>query len=189
MLFTPPTVDFLSHYTIIGVVVATILSSLTYQALNLYHPIIMHKRYSVTFEIIRANILYYGAVAFIMAVFAEDGIRRFLLVWVLICATISSAFLIFKRHIIRDIVRMLHKKQFHLKKIILIGNNAAAAKEYVKNSALESGCMVLGYIGDNINEDIGCDKLGSLKEAEEIIAKQHPTDVVFAISSDRKSVV
>lgn len=189
MLFTPPTVDFLSHYTIIGVVVVTILSSLTYQALNLYHPVIMHKKYSVTFEIIRANILYYGIIAFIIAVFAEDGIRRFLLVWVLICATLSTAFLIFKRHIIRDIVRMLHKKQFHLKKIILIGNNAAAAREYIKNSALESGHMVLGYVGDNINEDIGCDKLGSLKDAEEIIAKQHPTDVVFAISSFNKKAL
>lgn len=189
MLFTPPSVDFLSHYTIVGVVVVTILSSLTYQALNLYHPIIMHKRYSVTFEIIRANVIYYGLVAFAAAVLTNDSTRVFLLVWTLICAILSSAFLIFKRHIMRDIVRALHKKQFHLKKVIIIGNNAPAAKEYVKNSALESGCMVLGYVGDNINEDIGCDKLGSLKDAEEVIAKQHPTDVVFAVSSFNKKAL
>ena len=131
ILMVEPAVDITSPFAIIGIMVAVFLSSFCYQWLNLYHPVVRQKRYSVSFEIIRSNALFFGAMALIAAIAVkDDAVSDFTVWWVLMSAFISSAFLIFKRHIIRDIARLLFKRQFNLKKIIIVGDNVAAMREY-----------------------------------------------------------
>ena len=190
ILMVEPAWDITSPFTIIGVIAVVFLSSFCYQGLNLYHPVVRQKRYSVSFEIIRTNLIFFGSLALI-SVFAitDTSLSDFVLYWILLSAVISSAFLIFKRHIIRDVVRLLFKKQFNLKKIIIIGDNVVAMREYVKqvNTVGKVGRMILGYIGDGIDEDVGCDKLGSASDIEKLLDQYRPTDVVFSVASYNKN--
>lgn len=192
ILMVEPAVEITSPFTIIGIMLTVFCSSFVYQGLNLYHPIVRQKRYSVSFEIIRINLIFFGALALLSALIISDpALSDFMLYWVLLSGFISSAFLIFKRHIIRDVARQFFKKQFNLRKIIIIGDNVAAMREYVKqvNSNEQAGCMILGYIGDKIDEDVGCDKLGSRDNVANILDQYRPTDVVFAVAAYNKNAL
>lgn len=191
ILIVEPTVDIASPFTIVGIMVTVFLSSFCYQWLNLYHPVVRQKRYSVSFEIIRTNILFFGALALIAAVAVKDEVADFSVFWILMSGFISSAFLIFKRHIMRDIARLLFKKQFNLRKIIIIGDNAAAMREYLKqvNSNEQTGIMILGYIGKELDEDIGCDRIGAIADLTAILDEYRPSDVVFAVAAYNKNAL
>ncbi len=164
-----------------------------------YHSFGLYKlnRYVKTFRsfpaVMQSNLAYFGTMAVITAFVARTGYKEFVLFWILFSAIASTSFLTFKRHSIKVIIRALRKKQYHLRKVIIIGDNTNTAADYVKAVAAndECGIMIVGYVGDKIDSDIvGVDKLGSFYELEDILDRQRPTDVVFAIDAyDKRRLI
>lgn len=174
--------------TVIWILVLVILCAFMYQALNVYKTTAVTKTISALWKIIRANIINFGIFAIVVAFFAGEETKSFLLIWTLIAMLVSTAFLTFKRRIILSVLSVLHSKQYVLRKIIIIGDNTATAKAYVNEIANNpgGGAMILGYVGNKIDEDVGCDKLGTFRDLVKVLDEYKPTEVVFAIDSYNK---
>ena len=188
-----PIIDVAHPITICILFANTLLSSVTYHALNLYSP----TRYVKTFRsfpaVLRANLLYFGSMATIAAFVTRTGYKEFILFWILFSAIISTAFLTSKRHLIRMVLTVLREKRYNLRKVIIIGDNTAAAADYLKEIGTDArhGIMVIGYVGDKIDPDaIGIDKLGAFRDLAAILDKYRPTDAVFAIDAyDKRRLI
>ncbi|MBQ8689806.1 MAG: undecaprenyl-phosphate glucose phosphotransferase [Clostridia bacterium] len=192
MIISEEIVPLDSPITVMLIALQLLMSSFVYHALNMYRPTRYQRRYHSFPEALRANLVYYGAMALIIAFVAREGYRGFFLYWVLFAAIMSTAFLTFKRHLIKTVLNAVREKQFNLRKIIIVGDNAYSAKEYVKeiNDGAQYGTMILGYVGDKITEDIGVDKLGPFTKLSEILDKYKPTEVVFAIDAyDKRHLI
>ena len=170
-----------------------IVCSFVYHMMNIYKP----NRYVRSFRsfpaVFHANFVFFGTIALITAFCARSGYKQFVLFWVLFAFIISTAFLTFKRHMIKVIMRMLHSKQYNLRRIIIVGDNTSTAAAYAKEVMNDSryGVMLLGYVGDKMDgEAIGVDKLGAFRDLAEILDKHKPTDVVFAIDAyDKRHLI
>ena len=168
-------------------------ASFVYNILNLYRPSRYMKPFRSVPEVFKVNLIYFGTMAVIATFATRVGYRQFVLFWILFSAVISTAFLSFKRHIIKMVLVLLRSKQYHLRKVIIIGDNTATAVEYIKEIASNSqyGMTVIGYVGDKIDaEAIGVEKLGSFGNLEEVLDKYRPTDAVFAIDAyDKRNII
>jgi len=168
-------------------------SFFVYHLMNLYRP----SRYRTTMRmwprIINANFILYGIIEFIAALVTSDISRRFFVIWIIISAVISTAILMFKCRMIRTLLASFRRKQYNLRRIIVVGDNATSAAEYVKQVTENNsmyGAMVIGYVGDKITEDIGVDKLGSFSRLADILDRYKPSDVVFAIDAyDKRRLI
>ncbi len=160
-------------------------ASFVYHVTNLYAGG-RYSRPSPDFPaVLKANSLYFGIVSLLTAFFAASKYRNSLLLWILFTATASTALITFKRRTARVVLNFLRSKNFHLRRVIIIGDNTAAAEHYVKEAASNSeyGILILGYVGDRIDGDsLGIERLGSLINLEGILDKYRPTDAVFAAS-------
>ena len=175
------------------------VASISFSSYFVYHLMNLYRasRYRTTIRmwprIINANFILYGIVEFIVALVTADVSRRFFVIWVLISATISTAMLMFKFRMIKVLLSSFRKKQYNLRRIIIVGDNAASAAEYVKQVTENNsmyGAMVIGYVGDRITEDIGVDKLGSFSRLADILDRYKPSDVVFAIDAyDKRRLI
>jgi len=181
-----------SPETIIVISLTVLTQSFVFMAFNLYRPIPFDKPGRLVGAIFRTNITFY-AFAEMVTLLAFDGADRdFALVWLLISAVISTAALISKKRIMVKVVGILRKKQYNLRKVIIVGDNAATTADFVKQVGenAESGMFILGYVGDRINGDVGCDKLGSFKDLAAILDEYKPNDVVFAIDAyDKRHLI
>ena len=179
--------------TIVVIFVDVLLLSFCGHAFGLYKP----NRYTRTFRsfpaVFETNAVFFGTMAIVTAFIARPGYKEFVLLWILFTAFSSTAILTFKRHGIKSVMKLLFKKNFHLRKVIIIGDNTQTAADYVKqvNSNGEYGIMILGYVGDKIDQNaLGVDKLGSFFELADILDKYRPTDVVFAIDAyDKRRLI
>ena len=192
MIYAEVKIPLDSPYTIIIIAIQLLLSSFTYHALNMYRPTRYMKPYHSFPEALRANVVYYGGMALISAIMTREGYKSFILIWFLIAAVVSTAFLTFKRHLIKSILAAFRAKQYHLRKVIIIGDNISAAADYINQVTENSqyGTMVLGYVGDKINTEVGVSKLGSFSKLSGILDKYKPTDVVFAIDAyDKRHLI
>ena len=192
LIYQDPPCDPTAPYLVLTLLSIVIFVSFIYQACNVYRPMIVFKLSQSYGSIIKANIASFAALTVLLMLFAKVGTRIFVLFWVMIGAVLSTAFLIFKRRLIMTVITVLRKKQYILRKTIIVGDNTLAAKEYVSQVANNPGygVMILGYVGDKIDADVGCDKLGSFRELEKILDEYHPTDVVFAIDSyDKRHLI
>jgi Undecaprenyl-phosphate glucose phosphotransferase len=172
------------------VAASSISSFFIYHIMNLYRPSRYRTETHILPSVLKANFLLYGIIEIIIAVSTDDLSRDFHLVWVLIAVVISTALVAFKARVIRGILAVFRKKQYNLRKIIVVGDNATSAYEYIKQVTENNskyGAMVLGYVGDKITEDIGVDKLGSFSNLANILDKYKPTEVVFAIDAYDKN--
>ena len=164
-----------------------------YTTLNMYRPNRYARKFHSIYEPVRANLLYYGALAAIIAFITADGYTDFFLYWTLFAFILSTAFLTFKRHLIKTVVTSWRNRKIGLRKIIIVGDNTVSAKEYVKQATSASaqyGTMILGYVGNRIDEDIGVEKLGGTNNLPDILDKYKPTDVVFAIDAyDKRRII
>ena len=187
-----PPIDLTAFYTVLTVLSIAIITSFIYQACNVYRPVIVFKFSQSYGTILRANVAVFAIMTLLLMLFAKDGTRYFLMFWAMITFGVSTAFLVFKRKLILAIITMLRKKQYILRKTIIVGDNTAAAKEYVAQIANNPGygVMILGYVGDKIDADVGCDKLGAFRDLVKILDEYKPTDVVFAIDSyDKRHLI
>ena len=179
--------------TMLFIFATSFTSYLVYHLMNLYK--LSRYRALTRFlpRVINANFVLYGLVEILVAFVTTDKVRNFLLVWVLIAAVISTAMIAFKIRFIRAILALFRTNQYNLRRIIVVGDNATSAAEYIRQVTENNstyGAMILGYVGDKITEDIGADKLGSFSSLAEILDKYKPSDVVFAIDSyDKRRLI
>lgn len=177
----------------IGILAFQILAiSFVYHSLNMYRPTRYMRKYRSIFEPLRANLVYFGIMALIILIITREDVKVFFLFWALFALTFSTAFLTFKRHFIKTVLRIFRSKNIHLRKVIIVGDNDNAAREYIKqvNDSSQYGTMILGFVGDKMTDEIGVDRLGSFKQFAEILVKYKPTDVVFAIDAyDKRHLI
>ena len=151
-----------SPEVVIWLLIFVILSGFTYQAFNIYSRPVFFKISSSIIRIIEANLTFFGILAVYFALFGDPEEKTFILVWVLVALLVSTAILTFKRRIMRSVFRVLHAKQFILRKVIIVGDNTASANEYInqieKNP--QYGMMILGYVGNKKEDEVGCDNSG-----------------------------
>ena len=188
----PASVNVTSPSSVIWILVCVISGSFIYQAFNIYKTHIYVKAYLANVAIIKANLVYFGTIAIIVAIAAKGEVQSFLLMWVLLSAVCSTVFLAFKRNVILSILMMLHKKQFILRKILVVGDNTASAKDFIHQVTgnPQYGMMVIGYLGNKTDPELACDKLGTFKDLASVIDSYKPTDVVFAIDAyDKKHLI
>lgn len=181
------------EYTVILMMfVAVLLLSFIYQLFNIYRPI-PHIRIShFVHHIIRANCIFFAIAIIAVALLVEDERRLFLFVWISIFTVISAAFLTLKKRIIVNITLAWRKNQFKLQKVIIIGDNIAAAKEYINQLSEnpDNGVVVLGAVGRKMTAEIGCEKLGDFEDLEAVLDEHRPDFVVFAIDAyDKKRLI
>lgn len=187
-----PVFSLRSAPVIAGLFFSLLFGSFIYQLFNLYHTLPNTRNFTVSGEILRVNFTYFGILAVLTTLFARGEERDFLLTWVLIAFAVSSSMLIFKRNVVISILMVLRKKQFSLRKVIIIGDNSDAAADFVREVTNNSryGFMILGYVGDKISPQIGCDKLGSFRDLDKILDKYKPSDAVFAIDAyDKRRLI
>jgi len=181
-----------SPVTVAIIFINVLLISFAYHALNMYRHDRYMKKYHSFPEVLRANLVYFGVMTSVMAIITRSGYREFLLWWFLFAFVLSTAFLTFKRHIIKAILRALRRTDFNLKRVIIVGDNTQTAEDYIKQAEANTnyGIAVLGYVGDKINPSVGAEKLGTFKDLAKILDKYHPTDVVFAIDAyDKRHLI
>ena len=174
------------------ILIIVIFVSFIYQLLNIYKPTVLIKPAKAMSEIVKANFTALSMLSIVILIFAKEGTRIFITWWLIFAFILSTAFLTFKRKLLMSLKSLLRERHYTLRKVIIIGDNTASAKAYVEQIANNSNysVMILGYIGDKINEEIGCDKLGSFRELEKLLDKHKPTDVVFAIDSyDKRHLI
>ena len=100
----------------------------------------------------------------------------------LIAVGISTTALVLKKIVTTKFVHMLRIKRHRVKKVIIVGSSKAGenyAREVNDNKHL--GYMVLGTIASPRAQVKN--KLGTYMELEEIIKKEHPYEIVIALSS------
>jgi len=170
-----------------------LVCSLVYHAFNLYGAdkyARVSKRIS---PIIRANFVFYGVIAVIAAFVTRTGYKDFILFWILFSFLSSSAIISAKRQLINIILSSFRQRQYHLRKVIIVGDNSATAAAYLKeiSSDSNSGVMVMGFVGDKMDASVlGVEKLGAFRELAQILDKKRPTDVVFAIDAyDKRHLI
>ncbi len=180
------TLTFESPYTVTIIFVNVLLASFVYHAFNLYRKSRYMGKFHSFFEIFRVNFVYFGIIALVAALWdIREGYGHFVIVWIAVTAVLSTAFITFKRQTIKAVLKSRNSRNYHLKKVIIVGDNTKTAADYVKEvqSNPNYGIMVLGHVGDKIDPVVGTEKLGTFKDFAKILDKYHPTDIVFAIDS------
>ena len=123
-------VDITDSLAIIIIFANILAASLVYHILNLYKPS-RYQRHFRSFPVVfKVNFIYFGALAVITAFVARAGYKQMILTWILFAAFLSTVFLTFKRHIIRLISETLRDKKYHMRKVIIIGDNTTTAADY-----------------------------------------------------------
>lgn len=193
LFFNEHTIDLKEPLVLVIVFGNIIFLSFVYHLFNVYRASRYSRQFHSIPEILKVNFVFFGIMVFITAFTARESLRGFILYWYLFWFLTSTAFLTFKRHAIKTVLKYLRKRQFHLKKVIIIGDNTLTASEYVSEAMknAQNGIMVLGYVGDRMDEnEVGVDKLGGFQNLAEILDKYKPTEVVFAIDSyDKRRLI
>ena len=180
------TLSFESPYTISIIFINVLFASFVYHAFNLYRKTRYMGRFHSFFEIFKVNLVYFGIATLVAALWdIREDFGHFVIMWFALTAVLSTAFITFKRHTIKVILKSRNRKNYNLKKVIIVGDNSRTAADYVKEvqSNPAYGIMVLGHVGDKIDPIVGTEKLGTFKDFAKILDKYHPTDIVFAIDS------
>ena len=144
-------------------------------------------------SVLRSNLLYFGIASPVFALRVSAEYRDAIFLWLFLSAAISTLFITFKRRVARAAIAFLRSKNFHLRKVVIIGDSTAAAEHFVREveSNSEYGIVLVGYVGDRLCGDcLGIPRLGSITNIGEIFDKHRPTEVVFAVSDyDKRRVI
>lgn len=177
------TVELYSIKTQFMLFLATVVSSVIYRLFDVYRPIpYINPMYSVA-RVVVANMTYFGLSVVTTLIFAGTGKRLFLFLWTLFSFIISTAVMVFKKRIFVFVVKITRKKRDIIEKVIIVGNNPDTARSFVREVIRDkhNGIMVLGAVGYDSSEDIGCEHLGKIEDLPRIISEYRPDDVVFSV--------
>lgn len=163
-------------------------SSFVYQLFNVNKPVPYMRRSRNISSILLANAVCFTVLMLLAFLFLIDS-ERFVVIWLLITAALSTIILISKKRLITYIVRAWRKSNYRVKKIIIVGDNEETAREFVKQVTRDDsdGVMVVGGVGRKMGGDTGCEKLGDFEDLEDILKRYKPDYVVFAVDSYDKS--
>lgn len=192
LIFGEETVSLQSTKLMFLIFAVVLFQTFTFVSFKIYKPIPFAKTFNLILGIIEANLVFYAAVELIVFIFASDAYRSFMLIWLLIAFGVSTAILVFKKRMLIYVVAALRKRHFHLRRVVIVGNNAATTADFVKQVGLnpQYGIMIVGYVGDKIGNVVGCEKLGGFGDLERILDEYHPHEVVFAIDAyDKKRLI
>lgn len=174
-----------------SVFVILMLHSFTFMLFNVYTPTNIVRPGQRNGRILRVNLFYYTVVAALSVLIFNES-ERFVFIWVIFSAIISTGVLLFKSRMMLRITGFFRKRSYNLRKVIIIGDNTATVEDFVNQVAKnpEQGIMIVGYVGDRIHESVGCEKLGSFQELARILDEYRPTEVVFAIDAyDKRRLI
>ena len=190
ILKSPENVFLESPKTVLAIFSVVIVQSFISMLFRLYDMQRLRHVYRYL-RIVMINLPYYTIVLVITQLVLSEEKLRFVFIWVVLAMLISCGLLFFKLSIILRILKFIKKRNFSLRKVILVGDNTATVEEFVKQATNdEHGMMIIGYVGDKIHPVVGCEKLGSFKDLSRILDEYKPTDVVFAIDSyDKRHLI
>lgn len=178
---------------LVPVFLVVVFQSFIYMAFTAYRPLPFTRAGSRLWEIFKLNVVCYAIIELCVFLLYEGVKRDFTLVWMLVGGVISTAALIFKKNLMIHFVRIFfHGTRGSERKIIIVGDNTAATADFVKQVAKnpELNMTVIGYVGDKIEGEVGCDKLGSFRELGAILERYRPSAVVFAIDAyDKRHLI
>lgn len=162
-------------------------ASYIYQLFGTYSENAYIRFREAAFGYLRANALI-GSTLFLISLLLTNESRLFWGTVIGLQFVFSTSLLLVKREITMSVLHYFRIHRYQLRKVILVGDNTDTAKQYLHqiNVHPEYGLMVLGYVGDCIRSDVGCDKLGSFENLGEILDRYRPDEVVFAIDSYNK---
>lgn len=192
VLEDPADKTLVSAHVLVPIFVVVVFQSFMLMGFGAYRPIPFKRSSSLLWGIFKVNLICYTLLELATFVVYEGKERRFVLIWLLIAAIISTAMLIFKKNLMIHVVSVFRHGTRGMRKVIVIGDNTAATADFVKQatSNREMNIMVLGYVGEKIQGEVGCDKLGSFRELGAILDRYRPTDVVFAIDAyDKRHLI
>ncbi len=177
-----------SGRTLMTIFIIVFIQSLAFRAFQMYKPLPYLRTYRALTNIVKVNVPVYGLGVLITMLMFDFEDVRFGLFWMLSSFIISTAVLLFKKRMMIRFAKFFRKNRYSLRKVIIIGDNTAAAAEFLQSVSEDagSGMMVIGYVGDKIDTDVGAPKLGSFTQLAQILDEHKPTDVVFAIDSYNK---
>ena len=139
-----------------------------------------------------SKMISFAILLIIAVLFAPTGSLVFFSLWIAIYTLLSAATLGMICRIQFAVLRLLRKGQYYLKRTLIVGDNTSSVKEYITQVASNpgSGIMILGFIGDKIAPDVGCEKLGSFKDFIKVLDRYRPTDVVFSMEAyDKRHLI
>ena len=176
------------------IVIAVVIfgASFFYQSFNVYIRVPASRSYRVVFNILKANAIYFGLLVLLASLFAASFVKLFIIYWILLSAFISTVILMYKKRAIVRTVLEMRKKQQNVRRTIIIGDSVLTARDYVKEISKhrESGVKIIGCIGRNFTEEIGCKKLGDFEDFERILDEYKPSEAVFAMDAyDKKHLI
>lgn len=180
-------VEFEQSTTMLTIFIIIMAQSFVFMSANLYAPIPFVRPGYATSRILKANIPTYIFVVIVGMLAYPDEVRAFMVAWLTISGVISCGILVFKKRMIIRFVVAWRKRNFKLKKVIIVGDNTAAAAEFVRQISINAqyAMIVVGYVGDKL-KDIGCERLGSFADLSTVLDRYKPDNVVFAIDSYKK---
>ncbi len=188
LAFFEPLILINSFQSLFGILLVLLFSVLIYQLVDMYRSIPNIGSYHFNRRIINANFILFGGAALVMLMISEAELRAFLLRWCLTAAVFSTMLLLVKKRFIIHLVRSLRKRDFNVRRVVIVGDNIdsanAFAKQVIENS--DSGMIILGGVGRKMNGNAICDYLGTFEDLERVLDTYHPSDVVFAIDAYNK---
>ena len=184
-----------SHYGIevfVGVMTVIVGESFIHQIISTSNSTIEFRPAKKIKKIWGSKLAAFTILITVALFFAPEGTLAFYSVWTGIYTFISACALGLKCRLEFAVIKMLRKGQYSLKRTVIVGDNTASVKEYIMQIANNpgSGVMILGYVGDKIAPDVGCDKLGAFKDFIKVLDRYHPTDIVFSMEAyDKRHLI
>ena len=179
-------------YTLITVFIVVMFQSFAYFLFNMYRPLPFVRPSAAMWSIVKTNVVYYAFVELVCVLLVRDEYSRFVMVWMLASALLSTAVLLFKKNLIIYFAKIIRRGKYSMRKVIIVGDNTTTAAEFIRQVAANPQCgmLIVGYVGDKIHDHVGCDKLGDFRRLAHILDEYKPDDVVFAIDAyDKKHLI
>ena len=181
-----------STTTVIFVFVVVILQYVTFMIFNVYAPLPYLNPGKKNMHLLRVNALYYLLTLVVSGYFYGKTDLKFIFFWILFSGIIGTAVLLYKRRMTLRIKTFFKKRNYTLRKVIIIGDNSSTVEDFVNQVSKnpQYGMLIIGYVGDKIHPNVGCEKLGSFKDLSRVLDEYSPSDAVFAIDAyDKKRLI
>lgn len=188
LVFQEPLIYINSFQSLFGILIILLVSVFIYQVTDMYATIPRIGKYRFVKVVLKSNVILFGGGSLVLILIGGRELREFLIFWCAFSAFYSTAILIFKKRVILSVIKALRKRDFNVRRVIIVGDNVesanAFARQVVENS--DSGMIILGGVGRKMSKSTACDYLGTFEDLERVLDTYRPSDVVFAIDAYNK---
>ena len=160
-----------------------VLTSFIYFLFSIYTLKRFEKLYRLLLRTVAAQITSMFISLAMLVIFAPKKGEYLLLI--VICYSISTLAICIKRAFTTKLIHNLRTKEKYRRKIIVVGNSGGALlyKEQIESN-IHFGYDIIGCITDS--DEPKLNKLGNLKDIDEIIKKENPYEVVVALDKNEE---